>query len=180
MANDSKRPDRQSLKQAAANIPAAFRLVWEAHRIATLTMAGLTLGGALIPATQAWVGKLIIDSVVTSINTHGDAQAGLSVVLPYLAIEFALILAQAAISQARSLTEHILHARLNFSLNTRLIRKALSLDLSHFENAEFYDKLQNARREADWRALQIMNNGFYFVQNTITLLSFAALLFRFN
>ncbi|MFN8595001.1 MAG: hypothetical protein U0559_02280 [Anaerolineae bacterium] len=25
-----------------------------------------------------------------------------------------------------------------------------------------------------------MNNGFYFVQNTITLLSFAALLFRFN
>ena len=169
-----------SFKQAAANIPAAFRLVWEAHRGATLAMAALTVSGALIPAGQAWVGKLIIDSVVTSIAAQIDPAAGLTAVLPFLAIEFALILVQAGISQARSLTEHILHARLNYTLNTRLIRKALSLDLSHFENAEFYDKLQNARREADWRALQIMNNGFYFVQNVITLLSFAALLFRFN
>lgn len=170
----------QSLKQAAANIPAAFRLVWEAHRGATIAMALLTLSGALVPAAQAWVGKLIIDSVVTSINTQAAAQAGLRAVLPYLLIEFVLILGQSGIAQARSLAEHILHARLNYALNARLIRKALSLDLTHFENAEFYDKLQNARREADWRALQIMNNGFYIVQNIITLLSFAAILLTFN
>ena len=170
----------QSLKQAAANIPAAFRLVWDAHHIATIIMALLTLGGALIPATQAWVGKLIIDSVVASINGQVAPQAGLLAVLPYLTIEFVLILAQSGIAQARSLTEHILHARLNYSLNTRIIRKALSLDLTHFENADFYDKLQNARREADWRALQIMNNGFYIVQNIITLISFGAILLTFN
>lgn len=180
MAQDSKLPRWQSIKQAAANIPAAFSLVWQAHRPAALVMLVLTIGGALIPAAQAWVGKLIIDSVVASLAAQIDAEAGLVAVLPYLAIEFVLILAQAGIGQARSLTEHILHARLNFTLNTRLIRKALSLDLSHFENAGFYDKLQNARREADWRALQIMNNGFYIVQNVITLLSFAALLLTFN
>jgi ATP-binding cassette subfamily B protein len=170
----------QSLKQAAANIPAAFRLVWDAHHTATIVMALLTVSGALIPAAQAWVGKLIIDSVVASINAQVEASAGLLAVLPYLLIEFVLILAQSGIAQARSLTEHVLHARLNYSLNTRLIRKALSLDLIHFENAEFYDKLQNARREADWRALQIMNNGFYIVQNIITLISFAAILLTFN
>lgn len=180
MTQEPKLPRWQSLKQAAANIPAAFGLVWQAHKPATLAMAALTVGGALIPAAQAWVGKLIIDSVVGSIGARVDPQVGLTATLPYLAIEFVLILASAGISQARSLAEHILHARLNFSLNTLLIRKALSLDLAHFENADFYDKLQNARREADWRALQIMNDGFYFVQNTITLLSFAALLFRFN
>ncbi len=180
MTQDSKLPRWQSLKQAAANIPAAFGLVWHAHRPATLVMLALTIAGALIPAGQAWVGKLIIDSVVASLDARVDAQTGLAAVLPYLAVEFVLILAQAGIGQARSLTEHILHARLNFTLNTRLIRQALSLDLSHFENAEFYDKLQNARREADWRALQIMNNGFYIVQNLITLLSFAALLLTFN
>ncbi len=170
----------QSLKQAAANIPAAFRLVWEAHRGATLVMALLTLGGALIPAAQAWVGKLIIDSVVGSISAQVAAPAGLTATLPYLLIEFVLILAQSGIAQARSLTEHILHARLNYTLNAQLIRKALSLDLTHFENAEFYDKLQNARREADWRALQIMNNGFYIAQNIITLVSFGAILLTFN
>jgi len=170
----------QSLKQAAANIPAAFRLVWDAHHGATIVMALLTLGGALIPAAQAWVGKLIIDSVVASINGQVAPQAGLLVVLPYLTIEFLLILGQSGIAQARSLAEHVLHARLNYSLNTRIIRKALALDLTHFENADFYDKLQNARREADWRALQIMNNGFYIVQNVITLISFGAILLTFN
>ena len=170
----------QSLKQAAANIPAAFRLVWDAHHGATIIMALLTVGGALIPAAQAWVGKLIIDSVVASINAQTAATAGLLAVLPYLLIEFALILGQSGIAQARSLTEHVLHARLNYSLNTRLIRKALELDLTHFENADFYDKLQNARREADWRALEIMNNGFYIVQNIITLISFGAILLTFN
>jgi ATP-binding cassette subfamily B protein len=170
----------QSLKQAAANIPAAFRLVWDAHHGATIIMALLTVGGALIPAAQAWVGKLIIDSVVASINAQVEPTTGLLAVLPYLLIEFVLILAQSGIAQARSLTEHVLHARLNYSLNTRIIRKALALDLTHFENADFYDKLQNARREADWRALQIMNNGFYIVQNIITLISFGAILLTFN
>jgi len=170
----------QSLRRAAANIPAAFHLAWDAHRGATALMTLLTLGGALIPASQAWVGKLIIDSVVASINGQVAAQTGLRAVLPYLTIEFLLILAQSGIAQARSLAEHVLHARLNYSLNTRLIRKALSLDLTHFENADFYDKLQNARREADWRALQIMNNGFYIVQNIITLISFGAILLTFN
>ncbi len=170
----------QNLKQAAANIPAAFRLAWDAHHGATIVMALLTLGGALIPAAQAWVGKLIIDSVVASINGHVTPPGGLLAVLPYLLIEFVLILGQSGIAQARSLTEHVLHARLNYSLNTRLIRKALELDLTHFENADFYDKLQNARREADWRALQIMNDGFYIIQNVITLISFAAILLTFN
>jgi ATP-binding cassette subfamily B protein len=170
----------QSIRKAAGNIPAAFQLAWDAHPRATVGMAAWTIIGALIPAAQAWVGKLIIDSVVGSINGNIDATTGLTATLPFLAIEFVLILLQSGLAQARSLTEHILHARLNFTLNTRLIRKALSLDLSHFENAEFYDKLQNARREADYRALQIMNDGFYFIQNTITLLSFAALLLRFS
>jgi ATP-binding cassette subfamily B protein len=170
----------QSIKHAAGNIPAAFQLAWDAHRRATIGMAAWTIIGALIPAAQAWVGKLIIDSVVGSINGNIDATVGLTATLPYLAIEFVLILLQSGLAQVRSLTEHVLHARLNFTLNTRLIRKALSLDLAHFENAEFYDKLQNARREADYRALQIMNDGFYFIQNTITLLSFAALLLRFS
>jgi ATP-binding cassette subfamily B protein len=62
----------------------------------------------------------------------------------------------------------------------RIIRKSLDLDLAYFENAEYYDKLQNARREADWRGLQIMNGGFYLVQNLLTLASFAVVLFRFN
>lgn len=168
------------INDAAHNIRRAFRLVWDAHRPSSLAMAACTLIGAMLPASQAWLGKLIVDGVVNAVNTGAGPVAGLRLLAPLLLAEFILIVLQAANSQARTLAEHVLHARINLSLNTRIIRKALELDLTHFENAEFYDKLQNARREADWRSLQIVNGGFYMLQNVITLVSFAALLFRFS
>ncbi len=174
------------VKDSFKNIRQAFALVWRAHWPSSLAMAACTLVGALIPTGQAWVGKLIVDGVVKAINLAAgvglpaDSISRLQPVLPLLGIEFALVILQAANNQARTFAEHILHARVNVSINSRIIRKALELDLTHFENAEFYDKLQNARREADFRSLQIVNQGFYLVQNAITLSSFGALLLRFS
>lgn len=168
------------MRDSALNIRRAFELVWQAHPPSALAMAGCTLVGALLPASQAWVGKLIVDGVVNAMNSRSGASEGMQVVLPLLIIEFALLMIQAANAQARKFAEHVLHARVNITINSRIIRKALELDLAHFENAEYYDKLQNARREADWRGLEILNDGFFLIQNAITLLSFAALLFRFS
>ncbi len=170
----------QKVGSALINVRRAFAMVWQAHPASALAMALCTVIGAFIPATQAWVGKLIVDGVVTAVRAQAGAEAGLRAVLPYLVVEFALVVVQAGIGQGRSLAEHILHSHINLSLNTRLIRKALSLDLTYFENAEYYDKLENARREADWRTLRIVNGGFYVIQNTFTLLSYGALLVRFS
>ncbi|MBI4789953.1 MAG: ABC transporter ATP-binding protein [Chloroflexi bacterium] len=171
---------RANVQDSTRNIRRAFGLVWRAHPPSAMAMAGCTVVGAFLPAGQAWVGKLIVDAVVNAINTRTPPEAGLQVVLPLLVAEFVLLLLQAVNNQARTLAEHILHAQMNLAINTRIIRKALELDLTHFENPDYYDKLQNARREADWRGLQIANGSFFLVQNVLTLLSFGALLFRFS
>ncbi len=171
---------RDKIANASRNIRRAFVIVGHAHPPTALAMAVCSLIGALLPASQAWVGKLIVDAVVNAINTRAGAEIGLQAVLPLLAVEFILFVVQAANNQARTLAEHVLHSRINLEINTRIIRKSLELDLTHFENAEYYDKLQNARREADWRSLQIVNGGFYLAQSIITLLSFGALLVRFS
>jgi ATP-binding cassette, subfamily B, bacterial len=170
----------QEARTAYGNIPGAFRLVWGADRRSTILMAALTLISAVLPLSQAWVGKLIVDSVVNSVKAGIGSQAGLTAALPFLVLEFALLLTGAIISQVRRLVEHVLNARLGHHINTAVIRKALALDLQYFEDASFYDKLQNARREADFRALGIINGGFLVVQNIITLLSFAVTLLAFN
>jgi ATP-binding cassette subfamily B protein len=54
--------------QVFGNTPRAFRLVWDCGWPATLAMAGLTLLAAALPAAQAWVAKLIVDGVVSSIG----------------------------------------------------------------------------------------------------------------
>lgn len=170
----------RTVREAYGNIPRAFRLVWHAHKVGTIAMAIITLVAASLPASQAWVGKLIVDSVVNSIEAGTSAAVGLQMALPFLLIEFALMLLGSMLNQGRRLLEHILHARLGHTISTSIMRHAMSLDLSFFENAEFYDKLQNARRRADTHALTIINTGFLVIQEVITLTSFAALLIVFN
>ncbi|MFQ3632385.1 ABC transporter ATP-binding protein [Roseiflexus sp.] len=168
------------VRSAFGNIPGAFCLVWEADRRSTVIMAVVTLIAALLPAAQAWVGALIVDSVVDSFTARVDPLIGLEHALPYLGLELGLLLIGAVASQMRTFYEHVLNARLGHTINTRIIRKALALDLQYFEDASFYDKLQNARREADFRALGIVNGSYSVIQNMLTLLSFAALLLAFS
>jgi ATP-binding cassette, subfamily B, bacterial len=170
----------EEVRTAYGNIPGSFRLVWNADKAATIVMAVLTILSAALPASQAWAGALIVDSVVHSLNNKLTAEQGLNAALPLLLLEFGLLLAGAIISQVRRLYEHVLNARLGHFINTEIIRKALSLDLQYFEDAAFYDKLQNARREADFRAVGIINGVFMIAQNVLTLISFAALLIVFN
>jgi ATP-binding cassette subfamily B protein len=166
--------------KALRNTPEAFRLVWSASRKAALVGAGLTLVAAFLPAAQAWAGKLIIDAIVSAADQGMQPVAGLRYVAPYLALEFVLVLIGSMTSQVRSLFDRILQSQLTNHVNSLIIRKAISLDLQFFENPIFYDTLQNARRQADVSALNIVNSTLQMVQQTITLISLVVLLFRFS
>lgn len=162
------------------NTPKSLRLVWDCSPHSAVGMGLVTLLLSFLPAGQAWVAKLIVDSVVLSINSGQPAMGGLMHTAPFLAAEFALIFIGAVLTQLRSLAEHLLHSQLTNYVSTMIIRQALSLDLSFFEDPTFYDKLQNARREADRRALGIITDGFSLIQNFLTLLSLGVLLLRFS
>ncbi len=157
-------------------------MIWQAHPLSTAGMALVTLLQAALPAAQAWAGKLIVDGVVDAIGRtiSADFWVAIQPVLPFLLLEFVLVTAAVVLQQSNSLFEHVLHARLSYTINTAIIRKSLALDLYFFENAEYYDKLENARREADHRALSILNDGFSLVRNAIILASFVALLLAFS
>lgn len=143
-------------------------------------MAMITLLNAGLPLAQAYVGKLIVDAVVAAVQGGVDAIGGVQQALPWLLSEFGLITLGAVLMQGRSLSEHILHARLSNLVNLLIMRKALLLDLHYFEDAQYYDKLQNARRETNWRAMAMVNTVFSAIQQGLTLISFAASLLWFS
>jgi ATP-binding cassette subfamily B protein len=166
--------------EALRNTPEAFRLVWAASRPAALVGGGLTLIAAILPAAQAWAGKLIIDAIVTAAAQGLQPATGLRNVLPYLALEFALVLVGSITGQIRSLSDRVLQSQLTNHVNSLIIRKAINLDLQFFENPIFYDTLQNARRQADASALNIVNSTLQMAQQVITIISLVALLLRFS
>lgn len=184
--NERKKPNggiknaiRENL-EALRNTPEAFRLVWSASRSNALISFGLTPITALLPAAQSWVGKMIVDSILGAINQSVDVEAGLRLVLPYVAAEFGLLLLGTILNSIRYLSNSVLQSQLTNHINTLIIRKAISLDLQFFEDPVFYDTMQNARRRADSSALSIMNAILQILQQTITLVSLVALLVGFS
>ena len=169
----------RQLRRSFTHTPQAVRFVWRTNRWATVGLGLLTLGGALLPATQAWVGKLIVDGVVASIQSaQNDEQ--IRRVFIYLLLELGLFLLSAAFIHGRRLIQQLIQLQLANRIRGEIIGKALTLDLAYFEDSDFYDRLQNARRDGGYKPVELINDTFLIVQNLITLISFALLMLRFS
>ncbi len=159
----------------------ALELVWSTSRPLTAALALLTLAAGVLPAGIAYVGALIVDAVVAAIAAHQETSvADLSTVLGYVAVEGVLVAAVAASQRGLSTCQSLLRAQLGQRVNEMILEKALTLELRHFEDSEFYDKLTRARREASSRPLSLVMRSFGLVQNGIAIVSFAALLAQFS
>ncbi len=155
----------------------AMQLVWTTSPRLTLVLAVLTLAAGILPAGIAWVGQLIVDGVVAAMAA---ADPDTRYVLSLLAVEALLVVAVAASQRGISASQSLLRALLGQRVNVMILEKALTLQLSHFEDSEFYDKLTQARREASSRPLSLVNRTFGLTQNAITLVSYSVLLYKFS
>jgi ATP-binding cassette subfamily B protein len=158
----------------------ALEFIWLADAKSTVGMAALTVVSGLLPVAQAWVAKLIIDSITHAIAAHSDPREAFFGLLPYVLLEFGFFFVSALTTQFRRLLDEILDHKIGFLINSKIIRKALRLELHYFENAEFYDKMQNARRQSEYRAIATVRAVFLIFGNVITLGSFLALLLSFS
>ncbi len=165
------RPWLERLRGSFSQTPRTLRLVWQASRGTTLTLAVLTVISAALPVGIAWVGKRIVDAV----TTHDRVATW-----HWVAIELAIIVVQAATQRALGLARQLLGARLGIDINVMILEKAARLELRQFEDADFYDKMTRARREASSRPLSVVNETFQLLQNVLTLLGYVAVLLQYS
>jgi ATP-binding cassette subfamily B protein len=155
----------------------AVQLVWSTSSALTIALAVLTILAGILPAGIAYIGSLIVDAVVAAMRAGGDHS---SRVVELVILEGVLVAAVAAAQRGISLCQSLLRAQLGQRVNVMILEKALTLELQHFEDSEFYDKLTRARREASSRPLSLIMRTFGLVQNGISLVSYGVLLAHFS
>lgn len=155
----------------------ALELVWTTSRSLTLILAILTIVAGVLPAAIAYIGQLIVDGVVAAMQSDAPDTRG---VLMLVLLEALVVVAVAGCQRGISASQSLLRALLGQRVNVMILEKALTLQLSNFEDSEFYDKLTQARREASSRPLSLVNRTFGLAQNAISLVSYAVLLFGFS
>lgn len=163
------KPAVQRLRESFAEVPRTLALVYRTAPRGTRWLALVTLAGALLPLAVAYVGKRIVDAV-----DAGETEDALRFVL----VELVVVSLVALVTRLGALLRGLLGAQLSVRVNTLILEKALTLELAHFEDPEFYDRMTRARREASLRPISVVTETFQLIQNALTLAGYVALIVR--
>ena len=161
------RPTFKERIVALRMVPRLIRLVWETHRAYTAMMIVLRVVRSVVPVTNLWVAKLIIDEVVRLVTHGGGVTHRL---WQLVAIEMATVVVGELLARASGLTEGLLSDLFTNRISIRIMEHAATLDLHQFEDPKFYDRLERARQGTTGRVAllgQILGMG----QSVLTLAS---------
>jgi len=182
----AKRASQKNEKEASSlseqfsalrNLPRFFKLIWETSKWMTLSNVFLRLIKSAIPLAVLWVGKEIIDEIIRLIDVSGERDMDFLWLM--VGLELALAVLSDIINRGITLLDGLLGDLFANRTSVDLIHHAATLDLYQFENPEFYDKLERARRQTTGRTV-LMSQVLSQLQDTITVLFLGAGLVAFN
>ena len=158
-------------------LPPLFRLVWATSPLLTAATVALRLVRAFVPVSVLYIGKLVVDEVVRVAGT-GDLTGAFSFAAwtsgplthlgALLLAEFGLALLADLLGRATALADSLLGDLFTNETSVRLMEHAAALDLAHFEDADFYDKLERARRQTTGRMV-LLSQVFGQAQDVLTV-----------
>ena len=167
---------------ALRNLPEFFSLIWSCNNWLAALNILLRVIRASLPLAMLYVGKLIIDEIVRiSVIASGPAveNPDMSIVTIYVLIELGLAVFSDLLGRGIALLDSLLGDLVSHEISLRLMHQSARLDLECFEDSDFYDKLERARRQASSRIL-LMSQVLAQLQDSITVFFLAAALITFN
>lgn len=184
MSDPRSIPNPRTLRErfgALRTLKPFLAMVWQTSPALTATLIALRLTRALLPVATLYIAKLIIDDVVALLQLsdrpttlQGWLAAGhLNGLGLLLAAEFALAVLSDLLGRVVSLVDALLSDQVANGSSVRLMEHAATLDLEDFEDADFQDQLERARRQASGR-LSLLGQLFSQGQDLVTVASFAA------
>jgi ATP-binding cassette, subfamily B, bacterial len=157
------------------HIPALVKLIWQIQPFYTIAIVLLRLARTVVPVGSLWVGKLIIDAVISA--KSGDHNASKLWKLVFL--EIGIVVGGQLLARCSSLVEGFLGQLFSNHSGIRLMEHASKLDFSHFENPAFYDQLERARRQTTSR-LGPITQLLQIFQDVLTLVSLSVALLVYS
>lgn len=162
--------------RAMRNVPPFLRLIWQTHPTYLVFIGLLRLLRALVPVATLWVGKLLIDAIVLDIGTGVPRWNTLGTLV---LIELAIVTVGEVAARSSTLLESLLGDLFANRMSVRLMEHAATLDLKHYEDPVFYDRLERARRQTVGR-LALLTRLFGLAQDMVTLVTLVGTLLAFS
>ena len=165
-----------------------FKLVWETSPFILLIMLFVAIFNGVFPVFGAYVTAQLLNELVSAFNIAQplvgtmDAMAIMQQVSSqvnvvfWIAMEFVYIVTKSIISTIYNATVSISGEKVANHIKVKIITKAKNIDVSQFDLPEFYEKFENASREASFRPIQIISSTFTVISSIISMVSFVTVL----
>ncbi len=162
--------------QALRLVPRFLAMVWRTRPSHAIGIFACRVVSAFGPVALLWVGKLIVDGVVASM---GSAAPDWRRLFGLVALELGVVVALEGLRRVTTLLESLLGDLFANEMSVRIMRHAATLDLERFEDPDFYDKLQRARRQTMGRVV-LLGTLMGIGQQLLTVVTLLLALIAFN
>lgn len=161
------------------NICKLLKLVWQTSFIYTIILGSIALLQGILPVINLWIGKLIIDSVVSALNSQ-TSSTHLRNILMLAGVELIIVWIADLLGRSNTFVSKTLSNLFEIRINTLILNKTLELDLAYYETPSFHDILQRARTDAGSRPVAMFRSVFSMVQNLTGITMMLLLVIKFS
>ena len=155
-----------------------FKLVWKTGPWILFAMLFFAIFQGVMPVVGSKISEAVLNELQSQYGLFGGDFAGFfgSTVFFLLVFMFTYNILNSIVGTLKNTVTRIAGELVVRTVKLEIMHKAKELDLCSFDLPAFYEKLENANREAGMRPIQILSSTFSMVSNIITLISFVVIL----
>ncbi|MGB8194033.1 MAG: ABC transporter ATP-binding protein [Chitinophagaceae bacterium] len=154
------------------NLKQGLSLAWAASPRLLIRYTLLGMFTAIMPPVTVYLGAMLVNRIA-----FARAQSlGLEDILPIIIGLWLAMGLQRAIGAYIGTGRNLYVRRVQLEAERRLLEKASKVDLGHFDNSDWHDRLARAKRDISWRPGDLTWSVLGLSGNIVTMLLMAGLL----
>lgn len=155
------------------------KLVWETNPAILIVLLLIALFNGVMPVFGALISGEVLNELQLNFGLNAGSTAFFaSPVFGLLIFLFSYRVLNAVIGRIHSAVVRVAGERVVRHVRLKIMNKARTVDLASYDCPEFYEKLENANREAGMRPIQTLSAALGTVSTVVSLISYLVILFK--
>ena len=187
-ADENREPKPQNIKEVPRylkNITVSFfsrlfyifKLVWEASPWILIVMVIIALLNGVLPIFGTYITAQIINVLAMERTIWESLGVAINVLFIF---QFIYLFLNRILTDVNRMILNLSGELVANHIRRKIMRKSKEVDVGCFDKPEFYEKLENANREAGMRPIQILNSSLNIVSCAISICGYIAVLLKIS
>src|SRR5262245_1072164 len=160
------------LKRVRKNLRHAMSLAWAASPRLLIRFSLLGMFNAIMPPVSVYLGALLVNKIAEA-KLH---PLTFQDVLPIVIGLWITFIVQRAVGSYMGYGRNLYVRRVELEAERRLLQKASKVDIGHFDNSNWHDRLARAKRDVNWRPGDLTWSILGLSGNIVTIILMSGLL----